>query len=83
MTLGPLASRLRGMVRNVAAATNAPRRATRGSSSRTCPRSMFAASRQSTTKPIAETTAMYVLSLPTIAQVSLDERFDGKQPIWT
>jgi hypothetical protein len=44
---------------------------------------MFAASRQSTTKPIAETTAMYVLSLPTTAQVSPDERFRGKQPIWT
>jgi len=26
---------------------------------------------------------MYVLSLPTIAQVSLDGRFRGKQPIWT
>ena len=51
--------------------------------SRTRSRSTFAASRQSTTKPIAETTAMYVLSLPTIAQVSLDGRFRGKQPIWT
>jgi hypothetical protein len=44
---------------------------------------MLAASRASTTKPIAETTAMYALSLPTIAQVSPDDRFRGKQPIWT
>jgi hypothetical protein len=44
---------------------------------------MFAASRHSTTKPIAETTAMYVLSLPTIAQVSPGAPFRGKRPIWT
>ena len=49
--------------------TTSASRAPAGRLSRTRSRSTFAASTQSPTKPIAETTAMYALSLPTIAQV--------------
>src|SRR5829696_1411316 len=77
--LGPRPFRLRGIDRNGATSTTM---APSGRLSRTRPRSTLAASRASTTRPIAETTAMYALSLPTIAQVSLVARLRGKQPIW-
>jgi hypothetical protein len=82
-TLGPAVLRLSGIDRNGATSTTRASIAASGWLSRTRSRSTFAASRQSITKPIAETTAMYVLSLPTIAQVSPGARFRGKQPIWT
>ena len=81
-TLGPRPSRLRGIDRKGATSTTSASRAPAGRLSRTRPKSTFAASTQSTTKPIAETTAMYALSLPTIAQVSPAARFRGKLPIW-
>jgi hypothetical protein len=80
--LGPRPSRLIGIARKGATSTTSARRAPAGRLSRTWSRSTFAASTKSTTKPIAETTAMYALSLPTIAQVSLDARFRGKHPVW-
>ena len=82
-TLGPRPSRLRGMDRNGAASTTRASMAASGWFPRSRSRSTFAASRQSSTKPIAATTAMYVRSLPTIAQVSLAARIRGKQPLWS
>ena len=81
-TLGPRPSRLSGIDRKGATSTTSASRAPTGRLSPTRSRSTFIASRKSTTRPIAETTAMYDLSLPTIAQVSLAAQFRGKHPIW-
>ena len=74
-TLGPRPSRLSGIDRKGATSTTRASMAPAGRLSRTRSRSMLATSRARTTKPIAETTAMYALSLPTIAQVSSSPGF--------
>jgi hypothetical protein len=79
--LGPRSLRLSGIDRNGATMSTRASMAPPGRLSRTRTRSMFAASSQSSTKPIPATTAMYARSLPTIAQVSPAVRFRGKQPI--
>jgi hypothetical protein len=80
-TLGPRPSRPRGMDRDGAASTTRASMAASGWLARSRSRSTFAASRQSSAKPIAATRAMYARSLPTIAQVSPGVRFRGKRPI--